>query len=58
MKDVLKRSAAVLVLALMATAICFASGQSETKKESADLTFWSVCNYVGYDEFWEEVAKR
>ncbi len=58
MKGFLIRCFLVLFFALLAASVCLAGGQSEAGKVSVDLTYWSVCNYVGYDEFWEKVAEK
>jgi fructooligosaccharide transport system substrate-binding protein len=58
MKGVLTRSIFVLLFALIAASLCFAGAQGEAKKEVVNLTYWSVCNFPGYDPFWEEIAER
>ena len=58
MKGFLIRCGLVLLLATLAASVCLAGGQGEAGKVSVDLTYWSVCNYVGYDEFWETVAEK
>ncbi len=58
MKGFLNRSLFVLLFALIAASICFAGAQGETKTEVVNLTYWSVCNFPGYDPFWEEIAER
>ncbi|MBN2551604.1 MAG: extracellular solute-binding protein [Spirochaetales bacterium] len=58
MKSLIARSFFVLLFALMAASVCFAGAQGEAEKEVVNLTYWSVCNFPGYDPFWEEIAKR
>lgn len=58
MRGFLKSCFLVLLLSTFAVAMAGAGGQSGGGKVSVDLTYWSVCNYVGYDEFWEKVAEK
>ena len=59
MKNLSIRPVFVFLFVLLSVALGFAGGQGEAeKKESIDLTYWSVCNYVGYDAFWEGVADK
>ena len=56
----LSQGSMLLVVFILAGALCFPTGQTEGKaqKESVSLSYWSVCNFPGYDPFWEEVAKK
>ena len=58
MKGFLVRCCLILLLATLAAPICLAGGQGEAGIVSVDLTYWSHCNYVGYDKFWEKVAEE
>ena len=58
MKGFLKSCFLVLLLFTFAVAMAGAGGQGGGGKVSVDLSYWSVCNYVGYDEFWEKVAEK
>jgi ABC-type glycerol-3-phosphate transport system substrate-binding protein len=58
MKGFLKSCFLVLLLSTFAVAMVGAGGQGGGGKVSVDLTYWSHCNYVGYDKFWETVAEK
>ncbi|HUV07154.1 MAG TPA: extracellular solute-binding protein [Spirochaetia bacterium] len=58
MKSIMIRGFFLLLFVLLGAGLCFASGQTAAKKETVNLTYWSVCNFPEYDPYWEEVAKK
>ena len=52
------RTCFLLLVFILITTFGFAGGQTEAKKESVNLSYWSVCNFPEYDPFWEEVGRR